>query len=306
MRVSRRHFLAAPLVAVVPSTASARASAVLGQFTTSYRADAEHKGRAFNVELAAEAIDGRTIAPGATFSFNGAVGERTAAFGYARAVVLRDAMIAEGTGGGTCQVASTLHAAALLAALEVVERAPHSRPSAYIRMGLDAVVVYGSIDLRLMNPWPEPVIVRARASRGRLEVSIRGASPKPEVSVRTDIVERMMPSRVIERDRAVPEGRAIIEAFGIPGYRVLRTREVRPAEGSARRDVRVDVYPPTPEIIRAAPSFDASRLSSRGAREDGAPPGPVTVGPGAHRPALVQLRPSTTVVLDNAGRAGEE
>src|SRR4051812_27263178 len=103
-----------------PSSADAGARVVLARFSTTYANDAEHKSRAFNVELGAEAINGKAIAAGATFSFNDAVGERTAAFGYEKSIVLRDGLIAEGVGGGACQVASTLHAAALLGGLEVV------------------------------------------------------------------------------------------------------------------------------------------------------------------------------------------
>jgi vancomycin resistance protein YoaR len=287
---------------------------VLGRFTTSYAHDAEHKSRAFNVELAAEAINGKTIASGATFSFNDAVGERTAAFGYAKAVVLRDGMIAEGMGGGACQVASTLHAAALLSGLDVVVRAPHSRPSAYIRMGLDATVSLGAsgppIDLKLKNPWPSSVTVHARAARGSLEVWVDGAGLEvPAVSLTSEILERIPFERVVQRDRRIADDTARWKAFGIPGFRVRRTREIRSSDGSVRRDVRVDLYPPTSEIVQVAPSFDTSRLSRRrpeepAAADDATVASPVTITaePGIARPALVQLRPSALVVLDNSAR----
>lgn len=281
----------------------------LGRFVTTYAHDAEHRGRAFNVELAAQAIDGRAIGAGGTFSFNDAVGERTASFGFARSVVLRDGMLAEGAGGGACQVASTLHAAALLAGLDVVARAPHSRPSAYIRMGLDATVALGPapIDLRLKNASPSPVRVRARAHRGSLEVWVEGQGPAPAVSISSEIVGRMAYPRAIERDRHVPENVVKLISYGVPGYRVRRVREVRRADGTVRRDVREDVYAPVPEVVRVAPSFDASRLERldrsgdalHATAPDEAPPVALVVEPSATRPALVQLRPSTLVTLAN-------
>jgi hypothetical protein len=307
----------------LPPAADAATPLVLARFSTSYAHDAEHRARAFNVELGAEAIDGKTLAPGATFSFNDAVGERTAAFGFARSVVLRDGMLAEGVGGGACQVASTLHAAALLGGLEVVSRAPHSRPSAYIRMGLDATVALAAgspaIDLKLGNPTRAPVVVHARAARGVLEIWLetRGTT-RPDVSVTSEIVDRTAFPRVVERDKRIKDDSVRVRAFGIPGYRVRRTREIRAADGTVRRDIRIDVYPPTSEIVRVAPSFDESRLRLRAGAEpspgeDGAEPAsgaedaapktaPSVVDAGASRPALVQLRPSTRVVLDNAGR----
>ncbi|MBX3261831.1 MAG: VanW family protein [Labilithrix sp.] len=306
MKLRRRQVLAlGALVATAPRAALAGdARVVLGRFTTTYAGDAEHKARAFNVELAAGAIDGRAIAPGATFSFNDAVGERTAAFGYAKSVVLRDGMIAEGVGGGACQVASTLHAAALLAGLDVVARTPHSRPSAYIRLGLDATVVFPKIDLTLRNPGGEPVTVRARAAKGALEVWLdaRGEA-RPDVSLRSEILERVPSSRVLERDRTIVDDKAHRVAFGIPGYRVRRIREVRAPGAGARRDVRIDTYPPTHEVLRVAPSFDASRLAggSEDPNAEEAAPAEIVDAPSATRPVLVQLRPSTVVTLDNGG-----
>jgi hypothetical protein len=312
-----------PPAAAPPPATDAAAPLVLARFSTSYAHDGEHRARAFNVELGAEAVDGKTLAPGATFSFNDAVGERTAAFGFARSVVLRDGMLAEGVGGGACQVASTLHAAALLGGLEVVSRAPHSRPSAYIRMGLDATVALAAgsppIDLKLRNSTRAPVVVRARAAGGVLEIWLetRGTTP-PDVSVTSEIVDRSAFPRVVERDKRITDDSVRVKAFGIPGYRVRRTREIRAADGTVRRDVRIDVYPPTSEIVRVAPSFDESRLRLRSGSEaspaeDGAEPAsgadeappktaPSVVDAGAPRPALVQLRPSTRVVLDNASR----
>ena len=70
----------------------------------------------------------------------------------------------EGTGGGTCQVASTLHAIAFFGGLDIVQRLPHSRPSGYIPAGLDATVVYPVVDLKLRNPFTFPVVVHATVS----------------------------------------------------------------------------------------------------------------------------------------------
>ena len=288
--MKRRPFLLACFVACLgPTRATAEEvgdePTVLGSFTTTYAHDPDHKARASNIELAAEAVDGKVIPPGGTFSFNEAVGERTAAFGFAKSIVLRDGMLAEGAGGGTCQVASTLHAAALLGGLEILVRAPHSRPSAYIRMGLDATVAFGSIDLKLKNPNSASVVLHAHARRGALVVSISGTTPKPDVTLTSEIIEWLPIGRVVERAASVPDDRAHVVALGIPGYRVRRTRRLRSADGE-RHDVRVDLYPPVPTTFRVR----------RPESVDDAEP---VVDPGVQRPVLVQLRPSTRVTLDN-------
>lgn len=290
--------LASILIALglsLAAPASAEERTELGRFSTSFVADADHKARAFNIELAASAIDGKTIAPGATFSFNDAVGERTAAFGFAKAVVLRDGMIAEGMGGGTCQVASTLHASALLAGLEIVSRAPHSRPSAYIRMGLDAVVVYPTTDLKLKNPTGDALTIRARAKAGTLDVWFDGAGARPAVKVTSEILERTPFTRVVERDKAVTDTAMHVKAFGIPGYRIRRTREIHIGE-DARRDVRVDIYPPTNEVVRVAPGTALEPADEH----DETPKAERVVDANVVRPVAVQLRPSPLVVLETA------
>jgi vancomycin resistance protein YoaR len=269
---------------------------VLGHFATTYQTDAEHKGRAFNVELAAEAINGKTIAAGAVFSFNDAVGERTAAFGYEKATVVRDGMLAEGTGGGACQVASTLHAAALLAGLDVVLRAPHSRPSAYIRLGLDATVAFGGmaqpIDLKLRNTFAHAVVVRAKASKGTLDVSFDSAAAKPEVTLTTEIIEWLPPAQRIERDpKRTDDQTVLVKSFGIPGHRVKRTRTIKRADGTTQRDVRFDLYVAVDEVLVVSTGFDQEKLAEPGVVK--------TPAAGAIKPLLVQLRPSTTVTLDN-------
>lgn len=296
----KRALALAALVLILGRPAAAGERPPLARFATTYAADAEHKARAGNVELAASAIDGRTIASGAVFSFNDAVGERTAAFGYAKAAVLRDGMIAEGTGGGACQVASTLHAAALLAGLEIVARAPHSRPSGYIRMGLDATVVYPKIDLKLKNPGAAAITIHARAKAGTLDVWLDGPGPRPAVLLTSEILERVPFERVVEEDRTVTDDALHVKAFGIPGYRVRRTREVRLGDES-RRDVRVDVYPPTSEIVRVAKRPAAPVEEDDDAEDEASAPRRARVADAnAVRPVAVQLRPSDRVVLENA------
>lgn len=84
--------------------------------------------RAENLRLAAEAINGYVIEPGATFSFNEVVGDTTAERGYKEAPVLYSSGLGSSDGGGICQVSTALYIAAVKADLEIVERHPHSVP----------------------------------------------------------------------------------------------------------------------------------------------------------------------------------
>lgn len=62
--------------------------------------------RAENLRLAAEAINGYVIEPGATFSFNEVVGDTTAERGYKEAPVLYSSGLGSSDGGGICQVST--------------------------------------------------------------------------------------------------------------------------------------------------------------------------------------------------------
>lgn len=300
--MKRRAFLGAGLGLLVTRAARSDELArpvMLGQFHTSYSTDTEHKARASNVQLAAEAIDGKKLAPGAVFSFNDAVGERTASFGYAKAVVLRDGLIAEGTGGGACQVASTLYAAALLAVLEIKTRIAHSRPSAYIRVGFDATVSYPKLDLKLANTLGDEVVIRARAANGNLEVAIEGKTFMP-VELTSEILDRVPFTRTLERDATVGPDEARRTVFGIPGYRVRRIRSFTTPDGMLHDDVRTDNYPPVPEVLRVAPGFDVARLGPPEDEEHEAMAKVKIVNaPDALRPLAVQLRPSSIVKVAN-------
>lgn len=119
--------------------------------------------RAENLRLAAEAINGYVIEPGATFSFNEVVGPTTADRGYKEAPVLYSSGLGSSDGGGICQVSTALYIAAVKADLEIVERHPHSVPSDYAPIGLDATIVYGSRDLRIKNNTEFPITIYAKA-----------------------------------------------------------------------------------------------------------------------------------------------
>lgn len=113
-----------------------------GSYTTRYSFSGKNASRAANVELAAEKLNGKVIEPNSEISFNDVVGIRSTKAGFKKAPVIFMGMLIPDVGGGVCQVSSTLHAAALSSGMKVVRRLPHSRPSSYIPIGLDATVAY--------------------------------------------------------------------------------------------------------------------------------------------------------------------
>lgn len=221
----------------------------MAEYTTRFRTRGRNRGRAHNVTRAAELLHQTIIAPHGTLSFNEAVGARTHANGFRRAMVIDSGELVPGMGGGVCQVASTLYAAALQAGLEVVDARPHSRPSSYIPMGLDATVSYPNLDLVLSNPFDFPIQVLSHASEGVMVVELIGQARPVEASVRRRVLSRQpFEERIIE-DPAMPLGTREVTQAGIRGARIQVTRTLTDDSGETREERNVVRYPPTDEIV---------------------------------------------------------
>lgn len=146
----------------------------LSSFTTWF--DGSVKERAHNIALAAEKLNGKVLASGGVLSFNAVVGPRTAANGFKIAKIIEGGKFVPGYGGGVCQVSTTLYNAALLAGLEIVEYHPHSLLVSYVPPSRDAMVSGDYFDLRIKNPSPVPVYIRATAAENSITFSLYGRS----------------------------------------------------------------------------------------------------------------------------------
>ncbi|MFI5299491.1 MAG: VanW family protein [Polyangiales bacterium] len=236
-------------------------STVVSTFETHFGRFGDQAPRAGNIENAARKLNGLVLEPGQLVSFNGVVGERSEANGFKVAWEIFKGEMRPGVGGGTCQVASTLHAAAMFGGVEILERLPHSRPSAYITMGLDSTVVFPVVDLKLKNPHAFPLVVHTKVREGTLTIELLGASKPVEVTFSRDVVEVLPFKRRIDEEASVLAGHAIKKQAGIRGYRVRRVRTIKPTGGGvARTEVSTDFYPPTTEIYQVAPGSDPRDL----------------------------------------------
>lgn len=128
----------------------------------------KHKNRINNLELAAKAVNGKVIAPGETFSFNGTVGRRTEEKGYKKAQILVGKKHVQGLGGGVCQVSTTIYNAAEKAGMQIVERHKHDIEVVYAKNGTDATVSYGDKDMKFKNTKDYSVKIEASVSDGQV------------------------------------------------------------------------------------------------------------------------------------------
>ena len=147
----------------------------LGYCKTEYN---DNENRNENLRLACSKLNGLILQPGETLSYNELLGKRTTAAGYKPAPAYSGTELVDEVGGGICQVSSTLYLSSLFAELTIVERRNHGYPAAYIPLGLDATVNWGTTDLKIRNDYKLPVKILAQAEDGYVKVRIMGVEQR--------------------------------------------------------------------------------------------------------------------------------
>lgn len=236
-------------------------SKVVAAYETTFVTWGSGAGRAINIAQAAARIDGSVLHPGDELSFNERVGPRTLERGFAVAPEIQGDEMTPGVGGGTCQVSSTLHVAALYAALAIVERQAHSRPSSYTKMGLDATVSYPSVDLKIKNTLPFPILIHAYLPKPTVvRVEILGGDPVATVDYRYGIGHTEDFVRRITVKPWLEPGKRIRHQKGSRGYDVMSTARILYFDGRVEERHWFSGYRPAPEVYWVAPGYDESQL----------------------------------------------
>lgn len=231
----------------------------LGVFVVPLRSDPAERT---NILLAARAVDGAVVAPGAIFSFNKTVGERTQAKGYEDGLMFSQGQVIRGTGGGICLVSTGLYNAALHAGMGLIERHPHSGIVGYAPPGCDASVVYGSEDMKFQNTTDSPVTVKANVEADRVVIGLYGRTPPAghQVIVRNTQLTYIHAPIVQQIDPALPPGsRPIVAQKPRMGYDVTVERLIT-QNGTvlASEEVASEHRAPRPMILRISAPMPAA------------------------------------------------
>lgn len=219
--------------------------------------------RAENLRLAAEAINGYVIEPGATFSFNEVVGDTTAERGYKEAPVLYSSGLGSSDGGGICQVSTALYIAAVKADLEIVERHPHSVPSDYAPIGLDATIVYGIRDLRIKNNTDFPITIYAKAVGQTVSVNLLGKMSSLRVDYDTQAVSHYIVMNAstnnaiaLPFENAIAVGDTFITVQSYGSFVDANSPASKELVSDANKLVGVEVYSRTGNTLGTVTAFD--------------------------------------------------
>ncbi|MBQ2942401.1 MAG: VanW family protein [Clostridia bacterium] len=254
---------------------------VLGTYTTSY--SSSNANRSHNVALAASSCNEKILLPGEIFSYNETLGRRTAEAGYKMAGAYLNGETVQEYGGGICQVSSTLYISVLKANLKIEERLCHMFRVAYVPMGLDATVDYGTVDFKFSNDTDFPIKVVAYTTPSKqVTCEIVGTKAENfEVSFETTGVSAVpFPTEIIE-DPTLPLGEEVIEEKGSDGSRCTTYRIVKvDGEVKSRTQESTSYYMPHKEVKRVG--TNAELLPAEGTD----PNAPVTEAPEAGTPAV--------------------
>ncbi|MFH1387155.1 MAG: VanW family protein [bacterium] len=159
----------------------------LSAFTTFYgRHDSPN--RIHNIKLVASWVDNTILLPGQVFSVADILGDVTSARGFKEAYVILAGVLVPTLGGGSCQIATTLYNAAILADLKIVQRKNHSFYFNIYPLGRDAGVYPGQLDMKFENDTGKPILIKAIATNSRLSFRIYGTPTGKKVKLSSPAV----------------------------------------------------------------------------------------------------------------------
>lgn len=169
----------------------------ISSYTTYFNQD--DKSRVQNIRIATELINGVILQAYGEFSFNQTVGKRTAEAGFQQAKIIVNGEYVLGTGGGVCQVSTTLYNAALKSGLTVTEFHPHSLQVSYVAPSRDAMVSSHS-DLKFVNPYAFPVKLCAEVKEGAVRVRFTGKKDGYRYEIVSETLGEIPPPPPIIKD----------------------------------------------------------------------------------------------------------
>ena len=219
-----------PFVKIAPKVTKSELEAtlfqdILGECSTPY-SGWDNDNRNTNLRLACEKIDGIVLLPGESFSYNQTLGERTGENGWKLAGSYVGGETVSTYGGGTCQGSTTLYNCVLLGDLKILEANPHGYISSYVDPGLDAMVNWGTSDLRFVNSTNWPIRIEAYRREGKMTMRIYGTDEKDYYIKMTYKVMSSTPYETVYKDidpennpKGYKDGQVITDPY--TGYHVI-------------------------------------------------------------------------------------
>ncbi len=146
---------------------------LLSEYTT-YFGSHDSVNRVHNIKVEAVRLNNKVISSSETFSLLDNLGAFTEERGFREAFVIYNGELEPQYGGGSCQIATTLYNAALLAGMDIFERHCHDIYFTIYPLGRDASIYVGTRDLKIRNNTAHPMLIKALATDRKLTMKLYG------------------------------------------------------------------------------------------------------------------------------------
>lgn len=226
---------------------------LISSFTTNF--DASNAPRSSNIRLAAKSIAGTILPPGAIFSFNEVVGQRTEEKGFKEAGVYINGKVDTGIGGGICQVSTTLYNTVLFADLLVMERSNHSLTVPYVPLSRDAAVSWGSQDLKFTNNTENHILINSSTTGGSITFELYSTKSNKSVELISTTLARSKAPILYIDDIVAPFGQDTVVDKGHDGY-----------QSQLVKNVYIDSNRVSTEVVSKDKYLAATKIIKRGIR----------------------------------------
>jgi len=184
-------------------------------FTTQFPYNPPHTN---NMTIAAAALNGTIVRPGARFSLNGILGERTPAKGYQRVPVIYADPLEQAFGGGVSQVSTTLFNAVFFSGVRIEQYTPHSFYIARYPEGREATLSWPDADQKWTNDSGFGILISSYLKGNDLTVTFFGTK-------KWDIEAVKGPRRnVVQPKTIVDDRQSCVPQTPSPGFDVTVTR----------------------------------------------------------------------------------
>lgn len=210
------------------STDDVKKTKLLGTFSTNY--SSSNYARKNNIKKAVSTLNNQIIMPNKEFSFNEIIGKRTEENGYLEANIIKKGEFVKGLGGGVCQVSSTLYNALILSNITITEAHKHSLPVSYVEKGMDAMVSWGSADLKFKNDSDLPIYISGTADGNKITFRIISDTNKKNYTIKTrsEVIKKISAGKDIVipdsegkyADKIMFKGEFLREKVAKDGYEV--------------------------------------------------------------------------------------
>lgn len=193
--------------------------------------DRINENRIANMELCCSLLSGLILKPGQIFSLQKMIGDPDHNNGFKDGPMIVRGRLQMSSGGGLCQVSTTLFNAALQADFDILEKYNHSidiwGSERFIDLGKDAIYVFARRDLKFKNTHSHDAVLHLEVDKEKLELTCRILSPQNlpcSVSVSSQVHEELLH----------PEHHTVDSSRHRKGWVVLTERKTESPDGKVR------------------------------------------------------------------------